>query len=137
MQILDLQVALVSLEVLVIATAVIGGALSRERDAAGQQAGSFERILSSLHSVVLTERVWPDESAETLFLGPGLERLLGRPVTPRHDARRRPTRRCTPTTGAAVAGERGLRHAGELDARPASTGASRARWAATGGCGRG
>jgi diguanylate cyclase (GGDEF)-like protein len=80
-KIIDLQVALVSLEVLVIATAVIGGALARERDAAGQQAGSFERILSSLHSVVLTECVWPDESAETVFLGPGYERLLGRPVT--------------------------------------------------------
>ena len=79
--ILDLQFALVSLEVLVVATAVVGGALARERDAAGQQAGSFERILSSLHSVVLTERVWPDESAETVFLGPGFERLLGRPVT--------------------------------------------------------
>ncbi|MDX6378555.1 MAG: hypothetical protein QOE98_2858, partial [Gaiellaceae bacterium] len=80
--ILDLQVALVSLEVLVIATAVVSGALARERDAAGRQAGSFERILSSLHSVVLTERVWPDESAETVFLGPGYERLLGRTVTP-------------------------------------------------------
>ncbi len=80
-KILDLQTALVSLEVLVIATAVVAGALARERDAAGQQAGSFERILSSLHSVVLTERVWPDESAETVFLGPGYERLLGQAVT--------------------------------------------------------
>ena len=80
-KILDLQVALVSLEVLVMAAAVIGGALARERDVAGQQAGSFERILSSLHSVVLTERVWPDESSETVFLGPGYERLLGRAVT--------------------------------------------------------
>ena len=70
-----------SLEVLVMAAAVIGGALARERDVAGQQAGSFERILSSLHSVVLTERVWPDESSETVFLGPGYERLLGRPAT--------------------------------------------------------
>ena len=80
-----------------IATAVVAGALARERDAAGRHAGSFERILSSLHSVVLTEQVWPDESAETLFLGPGYERLLGRPVTPETAPRR--TRRCTPTTG--------------------------------------
>lgn len=65
----------------VIATAVVSGALARERDTAGQQAGSFGRILSSLHSVVLTELVWPDESAETVFLGPGYERLLGQPVT--------------------------------------------------------
>ncbi len=80
--ILDLQAALVSLVVLVAATAVVAAALSRARDHADQQAGSFERILGSLSSVVLTERIHPDESAEILFLGPGFDRLLARPVTP-------------------------------------------------------
>jgi diguanylate cyclase (GGDEF)-like protein len=80
--ILDLQAALVSLEVLVVATAVVAAALSRARDAADLQARSFERILGSLSSVVLTQRVYPDESAEVVFLGPGFDRLLGRPVTP-------------------------------------------------------
>ncbi len=79
--ILDLQAALVSLEVLVVATAVVAAALSRARDDADRQARSFERILGSLSSVVLTERVYPDESAEILFLGPGFDRLLARPVT--------------------------------------------------------
>ena len=100
-EILDLQPCSCSLEVLVIAAAVVGGARSGARTPPG--AGGLVRAHPQLAALRGADRArLAGRVVETLFLGPGYERLLGRAVT-RDTSRRAAYEAMHPADRAAVA----------------------------------